>query len=163
MATSRHDLDATVIAAARVFTALLMLIGGLPEAARADEMLILCPASFREPLEELRHQKERTGVSVEIQTLEWIEDVYEDPAGDRFVDEADRIKYAIYSYYQTHGLFYVLLVGDAMVTVSNADSTHTDPEGAFVFSNVPAGTYAVSASLPPRFGAAATSVEVDGE
>jgi hypothetical protein len=52
---------------------------------------------------------------------------------------------------------------DANVTLAGHGSATTDENGTFLFENVVAGTYSLSASFPPLYGTAQTAVSVDGD
>ena len=84
--------------------------------AYADyDLMILCPEEYEDALKPLENHKDRTGISTRIVTLESLVASYPDMGGVAFVDEPERIKYAIYDHFHTHGIQYVMLVGDCNV------------------------------------------------
>ena len=79
------------------------------------DFMILCPEEYEDALEPLKSHKDRTGISTRIVTLESLVSSYPNMGDAPFVDEPERIKYAIYDHFNTYGIQYVMLVGDCNV------------------------------------------------
>ena len=94
-----------------VFIILIGLI--LTKSAYADyDLLIICPRAYESALQPLADHKNRTGIVTRIVTLD---DIYSNYSGLGYVDDAERIKYAINDEYGDHNIKYVMLVGDGNV------------------------------------------------
>jgi hypothetical protein len=98
----------------------------LSSSTLAYDLMIISPAEFLDALSPLADHKRATGITTTLMSLETIQRNYRDREGIPFVDEAERIKYAIYCAFRDYHISYVMLVGDCNVFPVRYTRGHLD-------------------------------------